>query len=416
MEENNKTQPQYIYVQSPNHYAEDETEIDLLELFSAVWKKKWFIIFVTFIFSAAALAYSMYLPFIYRGVVKFTPQQGSRAASLMAQYGGMASMLGISLPGGATSPGQTMLALIKSDSVVDTMIDKYNLMEENEWEYRINAREDFIKTYVETNEDTQTGIITVACLHEDPQIAADMANTLVDELQKKIAAMSLADAQQRTKFFEAQTLQTLQELTTAEENLMNYQKSSGVVELTEQSKGLFTSIATLNDRIAAKNIEISSMRSYLKSDNPRLKLAESQLQAMQDELKKLEAEQKSKDGGRGLGASKEIGFSVEAIPELGVEYQRYVRELRLAGAKYETMIKNYEAAKLAELTDFSTISIIDYATPPDYKYKPKRARICIMGFLLGGFLSTMYAAWPNLKKQMFADRKKDEDDEDYDDD
>ena len=119
-------------------------------------------------------------------------------------------MLGISLPGGATSPGQTMLALIKSDSVVDTMIDKYNLMEENEWEYRINARDSFLETYVETNEDTNTGIITVACLNEDPQLAADMANTLVDELQKKIAAMSLEDARQRTKFFEAQTLQTLQ--------------------------------------------------------------------------------------------------------------------------------------------------------------------------------------------------------------
>ncbi len=35
---------------------------------------------------------------------------------------------------------------------------------------------------------------------------------------------------------------------------------------------------------------------------------------------------------------------------------------------------------------------------------------------LGGFLSTMYAAWPNLKKQMFSGRKKDEDDEDDDDD
>ena len=185
MEENNKPQPQYIYVQSPHNYSEEETEIDLLELISTVWKKKWFVFFVTFIFTAAALAYSLYLPFIYRAACKFVPQQGGgRAASLMAQYGGLAGMMGISLPGGVTSPNDTMLALIKSDSVVDKVIDKYNLMEENEWEYRINAREAFWNGYVETDSDTKTGIITVACLNEDPKIAAEMANFIVDDLQK----------------------------------------------------------------------------------------------------------------------------------------------------------------------------------------------------------------------------------------
>lgn len=419
MEENSKPQPQYIYVQSPRYAHEEENEIDLLELFGAIWKRKWFIMFVTFIFSVIALAYSLYLPFIYRSACTFSPQQGtSRAASLMAQYGGLASMMGVSLPGGATSPGQIMISIIKSNGVVDTIIDKYNLMAENEWQYRIYAREAFIKNYLETNEDTTTGIITVACLNEDPQTAANMANDIVDELQKKVAAMSLEDAQQRTRFFEAQSQQTLQGLIDAENALMNYQKSSGVVELTSQSSALLSSMANLNSQIAAKNIEISSLRSYLRSDNPRLKLAESQLQAMQDQLKKLEAEQKRKDGGRGLGVSADVvGFSVGEIPELGVEYQRYVRELRLAGARYETMLRNYEAAKLAELTDFSTISIIDPATPADYKYKPSRAKICIVGFLLGGFLSTSIAAWPNFKRQMFADRKKDDDDyDDYDDD
>ena len=426
MTENNQPvpqQPQYIYVQPPRNYEDDEAEIDLFDLFGAVWKKKWFIFFITFLCGCLALAYAFWLPFIYKAESRIMPASassgggGGRLAGLVQQYGGLASMMGISIPSGAGGDGSVMIDIMKSNSVVDAIIDKFNLMEELEQEYRSFARKAVLKN-LEVETDTKgSGIITVAYSDEDPQKAADIVNSFVEELQKKMQEISFSTAKQNRAFIERQFAETQQELTEAEEAMMRYQQASGVVAMTEQYKTLFDAIKDLSTQIAAKNVEVSSLKSYTRADNPRLKLAQSQLAAMEKELKRLEAEQLRIDPqSRVRVRSGDVKMSAADIPELSLEYRRYDRALRVATAKYEIMYSQYESARMNEASDLSTIVVIDQALPPDYKDKPKRGRIAIIGAFLGGFLSTCYAAWPNLKKQMTAGRKKREDEDDEDDD
>ena len=406
-------QTQYIYVQRPAYPQEDVAEIDLFELFHAVWKRKKFIFLVTFIFACASLAYSLYLPFIYRAECRFVPPssggQGGRLAALAAQYGGIASMMGVNLSGKATTGGM-LLGIMKGDTVVDAIMDKFNLMEENEWEYRINARKAVLEN-LEAKEEVDSGIVSVAYLDEDPNRAADIANAFVDELRRKLLDISIEDAQQSRIFYENQLMQAQKELTDAEDAMIRYQQSTGVIVPTQQASALLGSINSLRARIANKNIDIASLSLYTTEDNPRLKLAQTELESMQKELRQLEAEQQRTTGRK----SSEV--SAGEIPELGVEYQRYYRAVTIAGAKYQLMLRQYDSAKLAEASDLSTITIIDPAMPPDYKYKPSRARICILGTFFGGFLASCWAAFPNLKKQMLAGRpKKDYDDDEDDDD
>ena len=418
-----QSQPQYIYVQQPRFYngQDEEVEIDLIELLSTVWKRKWFIFWVTLVFGVLGLAYALYLPFIYKAECRILPQGsggGGTLSRLASQYGGLASMMGVNLPSKATTGG-TMIAIMKVDSIVDTITDRFGLMEQYEQEYRLYAREAVLEN-LDAEEDAMSGIITVGYMDEDPQKAADIANAFVEETQKKMMEMNLATAQQSRAFFENQLMQAQQELTEAEDAMMKYQQDSGVIAIEQQAKALIDAISSLRTQIAAKNVEISTLRSYAKADNPTLKLAISQLEGMQAELRRLEEEQKKSDSGRNTNNTKGAGNampSVEAIPELGLEYERYKRALRIAGAKYELMLKQYENAKLDEVSDFSTISILDPAMPPDYKFKPSRAKITLLWAFLGGFLSTVKAAYPNLKKQMLAGRrKKDYDDDDEDDD
>ena len=418
MENNNnlpttQPQPQYIYVQSPRiNMPDEEVEIDLLELFSAVWKKKWRIFLIAFFCAVAALGYAFWLPFIYKAESKIAPAGGGGGgSSLLAQYGGLASMMGVSLPAKAT-PGGTMLAILKSNSVVDAVIDKFNMMEENEWEYRLPARQAVLNG-LGTNEDNMSGIITLSYRDEDPQRAADIVMSFIEELQKKIWAMNLESSRQVRQFYENQLADAQMELSDAENAMAEYQKSSGVLAMTDQTRALINSIAVLRDRIAAKNIEITSLKSYLKSDNPRLKLAQSQLEGMEKELHRLEEEQRKSDSKNG-----DTALSAGQLPELGIEYARLQRALTVAAKKYEVMSTQYENARLREANDLATINIIDPALPPDYKDSPKRGRIAIMGGFLGGFFSTCWYGWPDLKKQMSRGRKKKEyndDEEEYED-
>ena len=418
MPENNlpQQQPQYIYVQPPRYNEPEELEIDLVELFKAIWKKKWFVFFIMCIFAAGSVAYALHLPNIYKAESRIMPQGGGgRASALAAQYGGLASMMGISLPEGAGGAGAVMVEILKGNSVVDEIIKKFNLMEEYKQEYVLQARKAVLKNFDAEFDSKGSGIITVSYLHEDPQRAADIVNAFVDELKRKMQDIAISDSKQKREFYENQLMQAQIELEEAEQAMIKYQQASGVIVLDQQARALLSSIATLRAQIASKNVEISSLKSYLKSDNPRLKLAQSQLEGMQRELKRLEEEQKRNDTSSRSRVSGDL--SVGELPERSIEYQHYVRDLRVATAKYEMMRNSYESARLGEVNEISTISVIDPAMPPDFKDRPGRARICMIGTFLGFFLS---AGWISMKyifkeSQKMKTRKK-RDEEDYEDD
>ena len=416
-------QPQYVYIQQPRYYnnMQEEFEIDLVELFKAVWKKKWLIFFSTFLFSVAGLAYALHLPLIYKAEARIMPAGGKsggggRLAGLMSQYGGIASMMGISMPSGSGGDGAIIVDLLQGSSVIDIIIDQFNLMEQYQKEYHVFARQTVRENLGVDMDPKGSGIITVSYLDEDPQKAADIVNAFIEELRKKLTGMSLANAKEKRAFYETQLMEVQQELTDAEEAMMKYQQSSGLIAIEEQAKALIDAIKALRSQIAAKNIEISSMRSYARSDNPMLKLAQSQLSAMQRELAKLEEEQRRSDSGRNRASSGDIMLSAGEIPELGVEYQRYMRALKIAGAKYELMFSQYESARLDEISDLSTITIVDPAVPPDYKDRPSRARItilwCMVGFMLpAGWTSVKYV-FTESQKQKRRNKGEDDDDED----
>lgn len=60
-----------------------------------------------------------------------------------------------------------------------------------------------------------------------------------------------------------------------------------------------------------------------------------------------------------------------------------LRDVKYYETMFELLAKQYELAKINEAKDSSTIQLLDIATPPDWKSKPKRAVITITGFLLG---------------------------------
>lgn len=420
MPENNlpQQQPQYIYVQQPRYDDDEETEIDLIELFKAVWKKKWLILFLMIICGGIAAAYAFYLPFIYKAEARIMPAGGSssgggRLAGLMSQYGGLASMMGISMPEGSGGDGAVMIDVMKGNTVVDAIIDKFNLMEQYKAKYRIQARKAVLKNFEAETDTKGSKIITLSYLDKDPQKAADIVNSFIEELQKKMTEMSLSQAQQKRAFYETQLAEVQQELSDAEEAMMKYQQSSGVIVMEEQAKALINAIKELRSQIAAKNVEVSSMKSYARRDNPMLKLAQSELAAMQQELKNLEEEQRRT--APLTDENKKTMISAGEIPELSVEYQHYFRALKVAETKYEFMLSQFETARLGAISDFSTISIIDPAIPPDFREKPHRTTIILVGAFLGFFLPSGWISGKFIMKESQKNRKKKRGDDDDDD-
>lgn len=365
---------------------EDE-EVSLADIFNILWSRKGTIFLITTLFAVCSLVYGFFIATVtYKADCRISSQGNeSPRASVVAQLGGFADFLGLS--SGATSQGN-ILAMLQGDTIADALIERFNLMEKFSSDIRVKLRES-VKGMIKTETAKDNNIITISIIDKDPEFAADFANGVADELQKRLLEFSVEDALQHREFFENQLIQAQQDLNEAEDALLKYQESRGVIAFEAQTQALVASMTALRNRIAEKNIEISSISSYTRADNPRLKMARSELEAMTKELRRLEEEQKRAEQ-QTQKNSNELS-SIGQLPEMGVEYRRYARAVQFATAKYDQMLRQYENAKLNEANDLPTIKIIDRATVPDYKYAPKRGRIAIIGTAAGFALSILLA-------------------------
>ena len=108
-----------------------DDEIDLAELWRAIWAGKFTIIIISMIFAVASVFFALSKPDIYKASAILAPasDEGGGMGGMAGQLGGLASMAGISLGGGG-SVDKTALALeiIKSRSFVENFITKHDLV------------------------------------------------------------------------------------------------------------------------------------------------------------------------------------------------------------------------------------------------------------------------------------------------
>lgn len=208
MMENNNSQVATSAVRS------DEDEISLLDLLIVLGKYKGMIIGVTFFVALLAVGGSLLMPNIYTGTTRILPPQQSQssAGALLSQLGGLAGMAGGSL--GIKNPNDLYVAMLKSRTVMETVAKRFDLQ-------KIYEQQTMTDTLAVLGSNTtinsgKDGVIAVEVDDKDPQLAANLANAFIEELNKLMQTYSLTDASQKRTFFEQQLRQAKDRLTDAE--------------------------------------------------------------------------------------------------------------------------------------------------------------------------------------------------------
>jgi len=88
----------------------------------------------------------------------------------------------------------------------------------------------------------------------------------------------------------------------------------------------------------------------------------------------------------------EANRSYRQSPQLMSVEGRLQRQIQVLQEVYLTLRRNYESARIDEVNDVPAITVIDHATAPTRKSKPKRTLI-VLGFLLGGGMLGLLAAY-----------------------
>ena len=120
-------QQQLLLQNTQNQYD----EIDLAELWRAIWAGKFTIIIISMIFAVASVFFALSKPDIYKASAILAPassEGGGGLGAMAGQLGGLASMAGISLGGGGVDKTALALEILKSRSFIETFIAKHDLL------------------------------------------------------------------------------------------------------------------------------------------------------------------------------------------------------------------------------------------------------------------------------------------------
>ena len=223
-----------------------DDEIDLKELFMVLWSGKWLITAVTGLAAVTSVVIALMLPNIYTANALLAPaqQSGGGMSALMQQYGGLASLAGVSLPGGEeASRAQLGMALMTSRGFIGEFVERRAILSElmavDSWDLRadqvnydvelydqstgewvreveapfepepslLEAHEAF-KEILSVSQDKQTGYVTVSISHKSPTLAAKWVNWLIEDVNSAVKAQDVSEAQKSIEYLREQVTNT----------------------------------------------------------------------------------------------------------------------------------------------------------------------------------------------------------------
>jgi tyrosine-protein kinase Etk/Wzc len=372
-----------------------ESEVSFLDLLTVVAWRKWQIAKITGIFVLLAIVISLVLPKRYTATVSLMPPQQTTSLSgaLTAQLGSLGSVASLASGGlGLKNPNEMYVAMFRSRTVEDAMIQHFGLDSEYHQKLISDARKAFEK-HSSVDGNGKDGLIRVSVEDPDPNRAAELANGYVDQFRKLSEHLAITEAGQRRLFFEQQLQQAKDKLADAEQALQQTEIRTGVIQLDAQAKALIESTASLGAQIAAKEVQIQSLRTYATNENAQLVQAQEELRGLRVQLAKLSGNDDKFDHGEIVPKGR--------VPQVGLEYTRKFRDVKYQETIFDILARQFEVAKLDEAKQGSVIQVVDVAVPPDKRSFPKRGLIVlgstVLGFLIGTFAAFFDAG---LKRMM----------------
>ncbi len=362
-----------------------ELEISLGDAARTVARRVRMIASVTAAAAVVSTAVVMLLPVYYSAEAVILPPQQDQSMQTMLM-GSLSGLSGLGLLGGAggsslfRNPGELYVGLLKSRTIADTVIAKFQLRNLYRKETMVDTRKRLARlTTIETGKDL---LIHVRVEDRDPARAAAMANAYVDELHSQNSRLALTAAGQRRLFFEERVRQESETLADAEAAMRNMQQASGLVYPAGQSDALLRSISQLRAEIASREVQAQAMRLYAAPDNPQLRANQEETSALHAQLDKLEK--------TGEGAGDPL-IPARRIPQAALDYLRKARDVKYHETLFGLLSQQAEAARLDEARESPVVQVLDRAEAPDKKSWPPRAFLVALATVLAAMTACSIA-------------------------
>ncbi len=354
--------------------SHNEIRINILDMILILIKWKKTFIWITILFVIAAVLFALLAEKQYCAVSVIIPREDN--TDVVSSYIKNIPMIKSQLKGNIFSPATDLenvyIALLKSRTLQLEVIRKFDLAAvyklKNKKHYFI---EDVIRAYNKHvgGEISDEGMLIVGVLDSDPQRAADIANYITVVLNNIYMDLSVETARNRRIFLEERLKIIKNDLSTCEDSFTQFQIRNGVVDLDKQAGATVEAAAAVEARLLAEELDLNIAKKTLFSDNPRIKEMESDLAELRKQRSYFTDKRHS-----------DLLLPMKIAPALGLQFFRLKRDLKIQELLFELVMQQYEAAKLEEAKNTPHVQILDQATPPQKREKPKRKQIVIFAF------------------------------------
>ncbi len=336
-----------------------------------------------FVFFVALIAagVSMILPKWYKAeALLLPPKDIAPAIDQLSRLSEVVSVTGgLNLPVMVTA-SDVYARMLRSRSIAERIMTQFNLGRRYETTTQLETYE-ALMDHAQFNV-TGEGLLSITVEDRNPDTAAAIANAYTEEINRLSQDITSSRARENRTFVEQRLNQVRLELDSARAALERFQRTNRAVDFDEQTRLAVEQASGLKVSLAEVELDLQMSERRLGPDNPGLQDLKRKRDIIRRQLEQLE-----------LGGPDSSYFSmpVASIPALKGQYETLYSRVRVNESLYNTLLEQLEQAKIEEQRQSPTITVLDRASVPELRSRPKRSLI-VLGSAGAAFLIAVLMA------------------------
>ncbi|SYZ74203.1 putative Lipopolysaccharide biosynthesis protein [Candidatus Zixiibacteriota bacterium] len=370
----------------------DDKEFNLWKILEVIALRIKFIIIFVITVAVISAIISLLLPRWYRASTLLLPPK--EESMKLGQSTGIEDLVsitsGLVLPIRAT-PSDVYARILRSRAVAEKVMAANKLKDY----YHLQSDLDLFKRLENQSEFrvTDEGLLQITYSDRNPAMAAQIANSYADELDKLNREVSTSRARTARDFISGRLAEVSRDLDSARLALKDFQDKYKAIDLDQQTQLAIQSAVGLKVALAESEIDLKVKEKSLSPNHPDVIALRRKIEEIKGQILALE---------NGTGDGSILSLPVASVPALRIKLAELTGRVKEAEALYQTLSQQLENVKIQEKMDTPTISVLDMAYPPDLPYRPQKTRIVLASTAGAVFLAIFLALFlnylSNLKK------------------
>lgn len=354
-------------------------------------ERRKFILLATLVTTVLVIVASLVLPKYYTASTSIFPAEPESGFSMYSEL-----LLSLQAPllgpmGGGARPETIYIDMMKSRHIRAKLIEEFDLFAV----YGVPLIEDALAELQSHTGFTllENGVIIVNFEDRDPERAAAVANRYIELLNDFNSEIGVRRASKTRTFIESQLEERKRILAEAEMDLNEFQEKHRALEIDEQLRAAMRIVTDLTADAIALETELRILEHYTSPSSDEYQRKKQEYEEVLEQLKKLKLSADGEDDDL-LHAYLP---TLDEVPDLVLELLRLRRRVEIETTIYTMLLKEYEKARIEEARDTPTVNVMDFATVPNLRSRPKRKIMVVAGVVAGfgwsALLALFVAAW-----------------------